>query len=116
VSTTETVACAEWRGGVGIMSNSEGFRPEDVGGVAPSVEVRVYRAGHLIERVLCEPGAEAAAVVDRWAEYEDVECVVEDVSGTHTPEDILAPEADVATLEEDAYPAGDDDESRSRYD
>lgn len=58
----------------------------------PSIEVRVFRGGDLIERQLCESEEEAAEVVDTWSEVEDVTCLVDDLSFHHTPDDVLSPE------------------------
>ena len=68
----------------------------------PSIEVRDFRVRDLIERQLCESEAEATEVVERWAEVEDVTCLVDDLSFHHTPDDVLAPEP--AAPADDAYP------------
>lgn len=77
---------------------SEQFGP----GATPTTEVRVFRHGELIERVLCESEQEAAAVLERWSELEDVTCLVDDLSFHHTPDDVLEPEP--AEPEDDEYP------------
>ncbi|MFI5041632.1 MAG: hypothetical protein ACHQNA_07265 [Acidimicrobiales bacterium] len=66
-------------------------RPEELG-ETPTIEVRVYRRGELIRRELCESEEEAALVVEGWAEVEDVECEVDDLSVRHRPGDVLEPE------------------------
>ena len=58
----------------------------------PSIEVRIFRDGELLERVLCESEEDAAAVVERWSELDGVTCLVDDLSFHHTPEDVLEPE------------------------
>lgn len=68
----------------------------------PSIEVRVFRDGDLIERQLCESDEEAAEVVEKWSEVEDVTCLVDDMSFHHTPNDVLEPEPS-APADED-YP------------
>jgi hypothetical protein len=70
-------------------------RPEDLG-ETPTIEVRVYRDGRLIERELCESDEQAALAVEAWQEVEGVECEIDDLSIRHRPGDILEPEpADV---------------------
>ena len=68
----------------------------------PRIEVRVYRDDELVETHLCDSEEEAAVLVDRWADVEEVTCLVDDLSFHHGPEDVLAPEP-AAPLEED-YP------------
>lgn len=68
----------------------------------PSIEVRVFRDGDLIERQLCESDEEAADVVEKWSEFEDVTCLVDDLSFHHTPNDVLEPEPSVP--EDEEYP------------
>ncbi len=58
---------------------------------APTIEVRVYRDGELISRELCESEDEAALTVDTWTELEGVTCEVDDLSGSHHPDEILEP-------------------------
>lgn len=76
-------------------------RPADHG-ETPTIEVRVYRDGRLVERELCESEELAALVVDAWLEIEGVECEVDDLSIRHRPGDILEPEPAEIDLEE--YP------------
>ena len=59
---------------------------------APTIEVRVYRDDLLLARELCETEADAAAVVQRWSEVENVYVLTDDLSATHGPGDILAPD------------------------
>ena len=54
-------------------------RPADFG-ESPTLEVRAYREGKLLERAFCETEQEAADVVAAWEELEGVECVVDDLS------------------------------------
>lgn len=58
---------------------------------APSIEVRVYRDGALLSRELCESEDAASLIVDTWAEVEGVMCEVDDLSGSHHPDEILEP-------------------------
>ena len=58
----------------------------------PSIEVRVFRHGELIERHLCESDEEAAVLVEQWSEVEDVNCFVDDLSFHHRVGDVLEPE------------------------
>jgi len=68
----------------------------------PSIEVRVFRDGELVDRQLCESDDEAAEVVERWSQIEGVTCLVDDLSFHHTPNDVLAPEPPAPVDEE--YP------------
>jgi hypothetical protein len=77
------------------------IRPQDVGETA-SLEVRVYRAGELVDRQLCESPEEAAAAVAAWEQQEGIECVVHDLSGGIVGGDILEPEIGEADFDE--YP------------
>ena len=56
---------------------------------ARTVEVKVYRHGHLVHTQLCESADEAAAVVSAWEETPDTECTVEDLSATTHDESSL---------------------------
>ncbi len=67
---------------------SEQYGPEGT----PSIEVRIFRHGDLIERQLCESDQEAADVVERWSELDDVTCLVDDLSFHHSPDEVLEPE------------------------
>jgi hypothetical protein len=71
-------------------------------GNTPGTEVRVFRNDELIERVLCESEEEAAVVLEKWAEVDDVTCLVDDLSFHHTPDDVLEPEPAEPTDED--YP------------
>lgn len=68
----------------------------------PTIEVRVFRHGELVDRVLCESDEEAAEVVEGWSDVEDVTCSVDDLSFHHTAEDVLEPEPSEPPEEE--YP------------
>jgi hypothetical protein len=59
---------------------------------SPTVEVRVFRHGVLVNRELCESEAEAATVTDRWSELDGVTVEVDDLTVVHRPGDILEPE------------------------
>ena len=77
-------------------------------GDSPTVEVRVYREGALLQQELCGSEEEALAVVEAWSEHEGVECEVEDLSSRHRADQISEPEpADVSP--EDTYPSGVED-------
>lgn len=71
---------------------------------SPAIEVRVFRHGDLVDRVLCETEGEATAVVERWSDVADVSCLVDDLSFQHTPDDVLEPEP--SEPPEDDYPPG----------
>jgi hypothetical protein len=58
----------------------------------PTVEVRVYEHGTLVEQVLCESLDDAADVVATWEEHEGFTCEVEELAEHHAPNDVLAPE------------------------
>jgi hypothetical protein len=74
--------------GKGDVSRS---RPQDHG-ETPTIEVRVFRDGQLVERELCESEDQAALAVEAWAEVEGVEFEVDDLSIRHRPGDVLEPE------------------------
>ena len=76
------------------------LRPEDFG-ETPTLEVRAYREGKLVERALCETEEEAADVVAAWEELEGVECVVDDLSAETHDVDSLEPEREAG----DDYPS-----------
>jgi hypothetical protein len=52
-------------------------RPEDLG-ETPTIEVRVFRHGELVERELCESEEQAAQIVEGWAEVDGVSCEVDE--------------------------------------
>lgn len=68
----------------------------------PTIEVRVFRHGELVDRVLCESEEDASSVVERWSDIEDVTCTVDDLSFHHTADDVLEPEPNEPADEE--YP------------
>ncbi len=68
---------------------------------APTIEVRVFRRGQLVHQELCESEAEAAVVVDAWAELDGVECEVDDLSVRHRLGDVAEPEP--AELRDEEY-------------
>lgn len=81
----------------------------------PTIEVRVYRDGNLVQRELCESDVEAAAVVDAWSEVEGIVCQVDDVSSESVPAGVLDPrrwevDADDSSYEGPDY--GNDEEDR----
>lgn len=57
----------------------------------PSIEVRVYRDGDLVQRELCDTEVDAAAVVDAWSEVEGVVCQVDDLGNGSASADLLDP-------------------------
>ena len=59
---------------------------------APTIEVRIYRDGQLLDKELCETEEEAATVVKQWSDIENVYVLVDDLSAHHGPGDILAPD------------------------
>lgn len=59
---------------------------------APTIEVRIYRDGQLLDTELCESEEEAATVVKQWSDIENVYVLVDDLSAHHDPGDILAPD------------------------
>lgn len=71
----------------------------DVG--APTIRVNVYESGQLIAQVACESADDAADAVNTWEAREGVECVVEDLSVTHGPDDVLTPEPEDAAQDDD---------------
>jgi hypothetical protein len=79
---------------------SDPFEEQDVS----TIEVRVFRHGDLVHRELCESEEQASLVVDEWAEFDGVQCEVDDLSVRHQPGQILAPEpAALPEVEDDAY-------------
>lgn len=82
------------------------------GDETPTIEVRVYQEGQLVHQELCESEEQAALVAGTWSELAGVECVVEDLSTHHGPEDVLAPEPGEAAVEDD-YRAGREAEPRA---
>jgi hypothetical protein len=58
-------------------------------GETPTIEVRVYLDGRLLERDLCESEIEAALAVEAWTEIDGIECEVDDLSIAHRPDEIL---------------------------
>jgi hypothetical protein len=57
----------------------------------PTVEVRIFRDGVLVQRELCESGEEADAVVDRWSDLEGVVVKVEDLVRDRSGAGVLDP-------------------------
>ena len=64
------------------------LRQEDFG-VTPTLEVRVYRDGVLVQRVLCETEEDAVATVEAAEEELGVECEVDDLSAPYHDVDHL---------------------------
>lgn len=85
-------------------------QPEGTGWDTPTIEVRVYRGGELVQRELCESETEVGQVLAAWAEIEDVTCQVDDLSYHHRPGDVLEPEPAVLGDEDDPrdVPEGSD--------
>jgi hypothetical protein len=65
--------------------------PEDLG-ETPTIEVRVFRHGELVERELCESDEQAALIVEEWEDVDGVSFAVDDLSVRHHPGDVLEPE------------------------
>lgn len=63
----------------------------DADETAPTVEVTVFKDGHVIHRELCESEADAAASVERWKEVDGAEFQVDDLAIHHRSTDILEP-------------------------
>ena len=76
------------------------LRQEDFG-VTPTLEVRVYRDGVLVQRVLCETEEDAVATVEAAEEEMGVRCEVDDLSAQHHGIDEIEVER---TDSEDEYP------------
>ena len=57
--------------------------------VSPSIEVRVYWRGNLVDRTLCESDEEAAEVVHGWTDLDGVTCEVDDLTFRHRPGDVF---------------------------
>lgn len=68
---------------------------------APTIEVRIYSGERLLVRELCESEEEAAAVVDRWSDVENLYVVVDDIGTPHSPGDVLEPEPPIVDVDED---------------
>jgi hypothetical protein len=82
--------------------HAEAAEVVEFGAEAPTVEVRVFEHGRLAHRELCETAEAAEDVVERWAEVEGMECVVDDLATRHRSGQILEPDEERATDEE--YP------------
>ena len=76
------------------------IRPTDAE-EAGSIEVRVYRDEHLVQRELCRSSEDAAAIVERWEQTEGIECEVRDLSADDVVDEFFEPETLVAR---DDYP------------
>lgn len=77
---------------------------------AGPVEVRLWRKRDLVHRQVCEDPAEAAVVVERWAEFGITGVEIDDLVSHHQPGQVLEPE-----LEPESPELGDDpDESYPR--
>lgn len=59
---------------------------------APTFEVRIYDHARLVARELCDNENDAARVVEHWSDVANLFVVADDVSTTHHPDDIPAPE------------------------
>ena len=73
----------------------------DVG--SPAMQVTVFENGVVVAQVACESAQDAADAVAEWESRDGFECVVEDLSVTHGPDDVLAPEPEDVMAEEDDY-------------
>jgi hypothetical protein len=74
---------------------------------APTIEVRIYRDDRILVRELCESEEDAAALVELWADVDNVYTVVGDLSAKHGPGDVLAAEEPVLGSDENDYPLAD---------
>ena len=79
------------------------LRQEDFG-VTPTLEVRVYRDGALVQRVLCESEEDAVATVEAAEEELGVKCEVDDLSAQHHDVDDLDVERTDITDFDEEYP------------
>lgn len=75
------------------------------------VEVRLWRGGGVVHREVCEDAAEAAVVVERWAELGITGVDVDDLVTHHRPTDVLEPDLEPESPEidvdaDEAYPHG----------
>jgi len=68
---------------------------------APGLRVSVYVGGRLVTRIACETPDEAAGIAAQWEEHPGYRCEVEDLSSRHGAEDVLAPEAEDLTAEDE---------------
>lgn len=74
----------------------------------PTLEVRIYRDGALVQRELCESDEEANSVVDAWSEVEGIRFEIEDLARSTGAGGVLDPQpwevdADDATYVADPY-------------
>ncbi len=72
---------------------------------SPTIEIRVFRHGELVHTELCESEEEATLVVEEWADFDGVQCEVDDLTVKHRPGDIFEPMPAVPA-EEDYPPSG----------
>ncbi len=75
------------------------------------VEVRLWRGGGVVHREVCEDAAEAALLVERWAEFGITGVDVDDLTTHHQPTDVLEPDLELTSPEigidaDEAYPHG----------
>jgi|688.fasta_scaffold14353_10 hypothetical protein len=56
---------------------------------AGPVEVRIWRGGGVAHREVCADGAEAAQLVERWAEFGITGIDVDDLTVHHLPGQVL---------------------------
>ena len=66
-----------------------GSEPVPIEGT-PTVEVRIYRDGELVDTELYETIEEADAATEHWGDVEGVTFEVNDLSNRHRPGDVLA--------------------------
>jgi hypothetical protein len=59
---------------------------------AGPVEVRIWRGGGVAHREVCADAAEAAQLVERWAEFGITGVDVDDLAVHHLPGQVLEPE------------------------
>ena len=75
------------------------------------VEVRLWRGGGVVHREVCEDAAEAAVLVERWAEFGITGVDIDDAVTHHVPGQMLEPELEPESPEidldpDEAYPRG----------
>ena len=67
------------------------IRPTDAD-EAGTIEVRVYRDEHLVQRELCRSSEDAAAFVERWEQADGVVCEIRDLSADEAGDEFFEPE------------------------
>ena len=68
------------------------------------VEVRLWRGGGVVHREVCEDVADAAMLVERWAEFGITGVDIDDSVTHHRPGDVLEPDLESESPEIDVDP------------